>query len=90
MNNSDAMVNLGVCYFNGTGVKQNEEKAVELYSKAAEMNHSSAMYNLGYCYSHGRGVNQNEEKAVEFYRLAATFGSIKAKEYLSSISMNKT
>ena len=37
------MINLGVCYENGRGVKQNYTKAIEYYEKAANLGNSNAM-----------------------------------------------
>jgi TPR repeat protein len=34
--NADAQYNLGLCYRNGVGVEKDDEKAVELYQKAAD------------------------------------------------------
>ena len=75
-----AQVNLGVCYSNGTGVEKDEQKAVELYQKAAEQGDANAQYNLGWCYESGTAVEKDEQKAVEWYKKAAEQG------YASQIS----
>lgn len=41
-NNKYAQYNLGKCYMNGTGVKQDNDKAKELLEKAAEQGHEDA------------------------------------------------
>ena len=66
-----AQYNLGVCYYNGTVVKQNVQKAVELFQKAADQGHAGAQYNLAVYYHNGTGVEQNISKAVELYQKAA-------------------
>ena len=62
----------------GNGVKQNYEKAVEWYTKAAEQGNSEAQDTLGDCYYLGNGVEQNYEKAVEWYTEAAESNNIYA------------
>ena len=69
-----AQCNLGVMYYNGHGVKQSYEKAVEWYAKAAKQGHASAQCNLGFMYENGHGVKQSYEKAVEWYGKAAKQG----------------
>ena len=38
--------------------KKNEQKAVELYQKAAEQGYANAQYNLALCYKKGTGVEK--------------------------------
>ena len=45
-----AQNNLGWCYLNGKGVKQDKEKAVELFRKAADQGDAMAQFNLGLSY----------------------------------------
>jgi TPR repeat protein len=42
----DAQYNLAYLYENGLGLPKDEEKALELYQKAADQGHSEAVYNL--------------------------------------------
>lgn len=42
----DAQYNLGYMYENGLGVPKDENKALELYQKAADKGHSAAQNNL--------------------------------------------
>jgi TPR repeat protein len=41
---------LGFCYRNGIGTDINEQKAVELYQKAANLGSSAAQHNLAIMY----------------------------------------
>jgi TPR repeat protein len=59
------------CDKNDLVVAQDDGKAVELYTKAAEQGDADAQYNLAYMYQHGRGVAQDYGKAVELYTKAA-------------------
>ena len=67
----NAQYNLGICYYNGQGVKQDFEEAVKWLKKAAGQGVVFAQYNLGVCYYGGQGVKQDFEEAVKWFRLAA-------------------
>ena len=56
------------------GVPQNYSKAIEYYSKAADIGNSTSFYNLGLLYEGGFGVVKNLPKASEFYEKAASMG----------------
>lgn len=65
---------LGVCYDNGFGVGQDEDRACRLYQESAQQDYAPALCNLGVCYESGQGVEKDLEKAVELYRRAAEGG----------------
>lgn len=67
----DAMLNLGILYYNGTGVDQDYKKAFELFSKPAEQGDALAQRTLAFCYRDGGGVEQNIDKALEWFEKAA-------------------
>lgn len=48
-----AEYNMGICYYNGTGVDKNHVEAVRWFRRAAENGHEDAMYNLDMCYRSG-------------------------------------
>jgi TPR repeat protein len=50
-----AQNDLGFMYEKGRGVPQNDVKAVEWYSKAANQNDARGKTNLGFMYENGRG-----------------------------------
>jgi TPR repeat protein len=50
------------------------DKAVEYWTKAAELGNAEAHYQLGCTYGNGEGVEKNEEKAVYHYEKAAIGG----------------
>ena len=54
-------------YENGLGVKQDINKAIELYTKESENNSDQAKYNLGYIYENGLGVKKDKSKAEYWY-----------------------
>lgn len=72
--NADAMCDLGALYYNGRGVEQSYEKAVEYYTMSAELGCAQAAENLGYCYYYGRSVEQDYEKAYHYFIKGALTG----------------
>lgn len=66
--NDEAIAQIGLCYLNGNGVEQNDEKAFEWLSKSCDRNYG--YYNLAQCYLKGIGTNKNMEKAVEYLEKA--------------------
>ena len=66
-----AQFRLGVCYKNGEGVAQDDAKAAEWYTKAAEQGHTEAQYELAVCYEYGLGVTEDRAKAVAWFHQAA-------------------
>ena len=83
-----AMNNLGHMYRNGEGVEQDYAKAIEWYTKAADLGDADAMNNLGYMYEHGVGVEQDGAKAVEWYIKAADLGNTTAMNRLGYMYYN--
>jgi len=47
--NADAQYQLGLCYFNGNGVRRNYTKAAVWFRMAAEQGHTHAQYQLWWC-----------------------------------------
>ena len=64
--------------------KQEYEKAVFWYEKAAKQNHLDAQNNLGNCYYDGEGIERNYRKAVFWYRKAAEKNNSAAQFNLSN------
>ena len=69
-----AQYSLGLCYFNGDGVKSDHEKAVFWYTKAAEQGNATAQHSLGISYYNGNGVEKDDEKTVYWLIKAAEQG----------------
>lgn len=63
-----------LCYDNGLGVDQDEDRACRLYQESAAHGYAPALCNLGVCYESGQGVEKDPAKAVELYRQAADQG----------------
>ncbi|CAC9592378.1 hypothetical protein [uncultured Gammaproteobacteria bacterium] len=58
---------LGLSYANGTGVKQDDFKAVALFQKACGLNSGLGCTFLRALYEDGRGIKQSSIKALEYY-----------------------
>ena len=65
-----AQYRLGRCYDKGYGVKENDQKAFELYQKSAKQDYAKAMFQLGKCYMKGKGVTANQEEALKWIKRA--------------------
>jgi len=72
---------LGLMYYNGEGVPENDAEAVKWYRLAAEQGHASAQFNLGSMYELGDGVPQNNTRAYEWYSVSANQGIELAEMY---------
>ena len=75
---------LGFCYYCGWGVEENNIKAVEWFTKAAEQGYDKAQFMLGSCYYNGVAVEEDKNKAVEWYQKAAEQGFDKAQYKLGN------
>jgi len=73
-----AQFNLGIMYYEGTGVPENDTEAVKWYRMAAEQGDVSAQYNLGNMYGKGEGVPEDYVKAYMWWLLAKAQGDKEA------------
>jgi len=81
--NVDAQYSLAVYY----EVRQNYEKTLYWYEKAAMQNHGESEYNLGRCYFYGKGVQQNDEKAEYWWKRSQEHGY--SSEYYRRTKYNR-
>ena len=84
LGSSQALIEIGDCYWNGQGVPtQDYNRAFEFYKQAADLGSSQALIEMGNCYWHGKGVpTQDYNKAFELYKQAADLGNLKALIHL--------
>eukprot|EP00930_Biecheleria_cincta_P036337 TRINITY_DN24929_c0_g1_i1.p1 TRINITY_DN24929_c0_g1~~TRINITY_DN24929_c0_g1_i1.p1 ORF type:complete len:1428 (+),score=233.23 TRINITY_DN24929_c0_g1_i1:277-4284(+) len=73
-----ALCNLASMYQNGSGVKQNLGKAMELYEKAQLAGSAGAACNLGIMYNEGQGTQVDVHRARQLFEQAAAGGSVQA------------
>lgn len=73
-----AMSALGIAYYNGYGVDEDEAAAFTYYLRAARLGHMDSMVSVGTLYRDGRGVPKDSRVASEWWGLAARLGSYSA------------
>ena len=87
----DAQFELGLLYYNGKGVPENEKRAVELLTASANAGHVDAMYQLGNAFTFGKDtprlVADTDIAAAEWYYKAAKKGSADAQYSLGLLFM---
>ncbi len=71
---------LAMKHIYGDGVPEDNDRALELLTKAHDMGHLEATYNLGICYHYGFGTEVNLEKAYTLYLESAEAGYGKGME----------
>src|SRR6266481_2316508 len=74
-----AQFNLGLMYFTGHGVQQDDAAAALWFRKAAEQGYVFAQSNLGVLYRDGRGVPRDYAEAATWIRKAADQGDAVAQ-----------
>ena len=79
---AQALFELAMKHIYGDGVAEDNERALELLTKAHELSHTEATYNLGICYHYGYGTAENLKKAFELYLEAAQAGHGKGMELI--------
>ena len=67
----EAPYNIGLIYYNGQGVPQDNRQALFWYRQAAEKNHLEAQFLLAAMYALGQGVPQDDMQAYVWGSLAA-------------------
>ncbi len=80
-----AQFNLGLMYYNGTGITQNYKTAMKWYTLAAEQGHARAQNNLSVVYLQGEGVTENYIKAHMWANIARYNGSENTKELIETL-----
>ena len=83
-----AQLHLGVMYFDGTKIPQNDRKAFRWYQAAALQGIAKAEYGLGIIYEEGRGTDKNITNAAHWYELAAGQGYAAAQNKIGVMYEN--
>lgn len=76
---------LGVAFYTGEGVPENEEQAVYYFHKAAEQGHPGAAYMLGDCLLDGVGIERDRADALEWLILAGDLGHRGARSRVMAV-----
>jgi TPR repeat protein len=69
--NAKAQYNVGLMYYKGEGVAQDDKQAVHWWTKAAKQGHVDTQARLGVLYDLGLGVTEDDKQAVYWYAKAA-------------------
>lgn len=86
--NMDAVVELSTRYAQATGVEKDENKALELLSRAIAKDHPYGTFLMGVAHSTGLGVPQDDAKAVIWYERAANLGNVHGQYWLAFMIAN--
>ena len=76
---AQAQYQLGMCYFVGKGVEENDDEAVKLFFESASQENEEGQNILGYCYEFGYGLEIDKVKAKELYEKSALVGNVEAQ-----------
>jgi TPR repeat protein len=82
---ASAMNSIGYMYNYGQGVSIDYAKAMEWYTKSANLGNNYAMNNIGYMYNHGQGVSIDYAKAMEWYLKVANLGNANAMNNIGAM-----
>ena len=81
----EAQHNLGLMYYNGEGVAEDNAEAVKWFRKAAEQGYARAQYGLGFMYANGEGVPKDYGEAYAWFSISAAGGHKGAKEVRAKV-----
>ena len=70
---------LGIMYYFGYGVEEDDAEAMKWFRKAAEQGHAMAQNHLGDMYYYGYGVEEDHAEAVKWFRKAEAQGHAEAQ-----------
>ncbi len=79
---TDAMVSLGMAYYEGQGVEKNLELAAAWFRRAALADNLQGMVDYGLVLRNGEGVKWDEGEAMLWFRKAADLGNALAQASL--------
>ncbi len=72
-NDANGLYNLGMCYMQGLGVSQEDQKAFSYFRSAAEKDHPEAINNIGLFFREGRVEEKNLEQSAKWFEKSAEF-----------------
>ena len=84
-NCKQALLNLGILYFLGDGVENDEKKAFLYIQNSANQNETRAYAIMGILHESGKGIRKNFSQAASFYRKGALRGDVFAQFHLGRI-----
>ncbi len=84
-NHTTSMHRAGSMLYNGMGLEQDIELAIDMFEIAADSGLVDSMLSLGWIYSSGEYVEQDVGEAIFWYSLAESYGSETASERLREL-----
>lgn len=84
VDNSEALLNLGLCTYHGIGTEKNTRAAFRYFQRAASLGNDRAQYYTALSYEEGSGTEKDIEQAKIWYRLSA---AQKNREALNAIEL---
>ncbi len=87
--NTSAMIALGMYYFGGVGVQQDEQKGFAIIQKAADLNDVRAQKLLSRLYYQGYGVKSSIQMGEFWLNRAADNGHAEAAKIVAQINYSK-
>jgi TPR repeat protein len=87
--NAQAQFYLGLMYFRGFGVAEDNGEGLKWIRKSVEQNFADAQNELGMMYQSGLGVKQDYREAVDWYQKSAEQGNADAQFHLGYMYQNQ-
>lgn len=75
---AEGQYQLGVMYYFGYGVKEDDAEAIKWFRKAADQGHAMAQNHLGDMYYYGYGIAEDNAEAMKWFHKAAAQGYAEA------------
>ena len=79
---AEAQYDLGLKYYNGEGVPEDDAEAMRWFRMAAEQGYADAQFRLARMYYNGAGVSKDDAEAARWTRMAAEQGFANAQSAL--------
>lgn len=87
--NTNAMIVLAICYFNGIGVAKDENKGFAIVQKTADMHDVRAQKLLSRLYYQGFGTTANMQLGEFWLQKSADNGHENAKKLVAQFAQNR-
>ena len=82
---AEGQYQLGVMYYFGYGVKEDDAEAIKWFRKAADQGHAMAQNHLGDMYYYGYGIAEDNAEAMKWFHKAAAQGYAAAQFSLGAM-----
>ena len=82
---AEAMSSLGGLLMHGDEQIKNQDRAIELLRRAAELGQASAQFQLGQSLIEGEGADKDPEQGMRWLRTAAASGFPQATAFMEEI-----